>query len=754
MSTLRVKDHPIESVSINVVGDRTSCTVDPANFETPQHERARKRYAARVSAWSTVRQAMANKEIAAIGAGESTSLHTSHAAGARSRLPRRSGPVHFVMLNQPNEKDGSYSMVLETPASTPGLTCALRVHWATSLHMAPLEIIYSPPSLNETYKRRVVVQLPSVVPTPVVETDSGAPSMHEREHDGGRPIVYESLHEREPLGSGWICYMVGVGIGRARAQGFVKLRVNVKPHSASAPGSAADKELHERSVRWIERLQEATEEMTTEAVGQIREVQGALVHGASLRLPLPTIPDHPLLPAGKDLGQQLMLRSVCSGADPQISHMYDELCAIVRSDGDGAAMLSQILPDKDGNDESRPKGFYLVAMDIPGFGRTERAGIEGSLINVKLLSDVIRSLSKQHAFAIVAHAQSAADLLKTLLADPKLASFLVLREADTESLDVDSLHGVLHPTLAPYDPDGSQVMVRATRSLNAVLPQLTFVKFSLEATPTFWNHQLAKEMMAFFRTNNWRGAQPTTGNSSKLALLTRLAGGLNRWKGNPRLEKKVIKEKEKTKARSKDVHALTFSSGGSRFDADADVLPAMDMKGAVSASTLVRENAEVTVARTEALLQPVAAGCTLPDAAPAGSSLPRASPPPPRPPPPAAAQCPIAAPMDVTALAMDGRQRHTSRRDRRSSAPTIPTVGRTSQHVGRHISSDMVMQAAFPGEVGVTTTRTGVATSRREVKPTASKASTARARAAPLGETVHASSTERLRRARRRTAPF
>lgn len=102
------------------------------------------------------------------------------------------------------------------------------------------------------------------------------------------------------------------------------------------------------------------------------------------------------------------------------------------------------------------------------------------------LAELRHSLAKQHAFAIVAHAQGAAALLVAILKEPKLSSFLVLREPDIEMVHFDSLHGVLHPILTPFDPDGPVQLVRAARSLNAVLRSRssTGVKFGLSATPS------------------------------------------------------------------------------------------------------------------------------------------------------------------------------------------------------------------------------------------------------------------------------
>ena len=133
----------------------------------------------------------------------------------------------------------------------------------------------------------------------------------------------------------------------------------------------------------------------------------------------------------------------------------------------------------------------------------------------------------------------------------------IVREPDMRGIDVESLHGVLHPTLAPYDPDGPQALVRATRSLNAVLPQLTFCKFSLTKTPQFYQRELAAQMMSYFRSNNWHGALPSMGNSSMLALLTRLAGGMGLWKGDSKvLAKKAAKEKARVEAKEQEAQEL------------------------------------------------------------------------------------------------------------------------------------------------------------------------------------------------------
>jgi len=478
--------------------------------------------------------------------------------------------VKGLTLNEPNE---GKSYLLRKPG-TSRIMCSITVHWAAELHMAPLQIRYAPPveakpsedKANESadekessgevaqaddhrkeHRRRIVVQL-----APMQTSAKGSAAVTKPppdEVEGGYPLVYEAP-SGETLQSGWVSYVVGTKGGRG--QGLINTAWGNRAKAAGGLES-------ELASRWIDRLQEATEEMVSDAVGQIRDVQAALVYGASQHLSIDQIPSNPQAnPPAKDRGGdgagntfdlRLMLRSVCEGFEPVIHGLYEEMCTIVREQGqDNSRLLTQMFPDKEGNnDENRPKSFYQVALDLPGYGQSDGAPLDAH-VSVKLLTEVIRSLAKVHAFCIVAYAQGAAAMLSALLAEPKLTSFLIVREPDLERLDMESLHGVLHPTLAPYDPDGPQTLVRATRSLNAVLPQLTFCKFSLTKNPQFYQRELATEMMAYFRANNWHGALPTLGNSSMLALLTRLAGGMGAWRGDAKL---MAKRAEKARAKAK-----------------------------------------------------------------------------------------------------------------------------------------------------------------------------------------------------------
>ena len=58
-------------------------------------------------------------------------------------------------------------------------------------------------------------------------------------------------------------------------------------------------------------------------------------------------------------------------------------------------------------------------------------------------------------------------MLSALLAMPKLSSFLIVREPDIEHIDVETLHGILHPTLALCDMESP-----GFRSVRRYLPLL------------------------------------------------------------------------------------------------------------------------------------------------------------------------------------------------------------------------------------------------------------------------------------------
>ena len=85
------------------------------------------------------------------------------------------------------------------------------------------------------------------------------------------------------------------------------------------------------------------------------------------------------------------------------------------------------VDDNDKADLNRPKAFYQVAIDIPGFGSTPGPPHD-TFASAELLAEIVTSLGKEYAFAVVAFQQASSALLTALLAKPRLAAFVLLRE--------------------------------------------------------------------------------------------------------------------------------------------------------------------------------------------------------------------------------------------------------------------------------------------------------------------------------------
>ena len=234
---------------------------------------------------------------------------------------------------------------------------------------------------------------------------------------------------------------------------------------------------------------------------------------------------------------QLMLKSITEGIDNALKELYGEATTLIAAQGGSLEgfMVGQDNSSDDAEkaDANRPRAFYQVAIDVAGFGNTGGSTLP-SFADSEFLTEVITSLGKEYAFAIVAFQQAAISMLTNLLAKPRLCSFLLLREPLIDDLDIDRLHSMLHPTLIPWDPDGNLVHVKTVRNLNSVLPQVSSHKVSLAANPKFYQADLARVMMEWFSSHEWHGAMAGFGDSQKLALLTRLAGGFDAWRGERR----------------------------------------------------------------------------------------------------------------------------------------------------------------------------------------------------------------------------
>ena len=116
----------------------------------------------------------------------------------------------------------------------------------------------------------------------------------------------------------------------------------------------------------------------------------------------------------------------------------------------------------------------------------------------------------------------------------------MLRDPSLEDAQIDGFYGLLHPVLLPYDPEGGTQQLRVGRNMNTVLPQMTSPKFSHKKSPKYFKTEFATDVFKFFEIHEWHGAMRGFGHSEHLALLTRLAGGYDAYRGEKRERRKSV----------------------------------------------------------------------------------------------------------------------------------------------------------------------------------------------------------------------
>lgn len=229
------------------------------------------------------------------------------------------------------------------------------------------------------------------------------------------------------------------------------------------------------------------------------------------------------------------LRTAVTGiANDEIRVVYQTLQKLLLSD---PTLLCPVSEDgansklkKKGNQE-RPQGFFHVAIDLPGYGQTEGSTKMVRTEPRKLIADVIKALAKSHAFALIGASIGAGAIMAALVEQPMLASFVVLQDPFLYS-EAGTFTGVVHPTLIVADRNNLGSPIGVSRQLGRVMSRSAFVEYSSKETPRFFQDRVGKMVLDMFVENNWRGMMKGYGHNHKLALLTKLCGGLNAWKTN------------------------------------------------------------------------------------------------------------------------------------------------------------------------------------------------------------------------------
>ena len=154
----------------------------------------------------------------------------------------------------------------------------------------------------------------------------------------------------------------------------------------------------------------------------------------------------------------VLLRSLAT--DSNISMLYAELVEEIKK-----APAATVLVESD-----EPAGFFQVAIDCPGYGRSE-----GSMSIIRaspaaLVADVVRSLGKQHAFALAGSSQGACAVFDALLERPGLANFAVVREPFGR--DIGRYTNMLQPALLVVDRDDERHPLKTAKQIGAAIPQV------------------------------------------------------------------------------------------------------------------------------------------------------------------------------------------------------------------------------------------------------------------------------------------
>ena len=220
-----------------------------------------------------------------------------------------------------------------------------------------------------------------------------------------------------------------------------------------------------------------------------------------------------------------------------------------------------------------PTDFFHVAIDLPGFGHTKaalqpRRRSGDPIATADFLSEVIKSLGKHYAFCVIAAAEGASAVFSALLAQPNLASFLVMREPAAR--DVESLHCVFQPTLLAIESRSKRAA--EARLMAESLMHGAVQEFSKARTPRYLDREIAHDIQTFLAGRRWRGQLAGFGHSKRRPLLTRLVGGMRMWKGerNFKQEQEAAKQAAAEEAAAAAAAAAALASAEAEAEAEAE----------------------------------------------------------------------------------------------------------------------------------------------------------------------------------------
>ena len=353
--------------------------------------------------------------------------------------------------------------------------------------------------------------------------------------DAPTPVVFDTADTRGFTTNGWVVYAPdfykrpGVDAAAQAVTYMAKTQDLLDREAAKMDRQAAAN----RAARmlWLNRLAQQTDLRVQAALGTVGDVVQMLLHGASRRAPLSELATMYFEARGVDPAtcdrSYLLIQDVSSDViNPKIAEVYGQVQEFIHED---AARLERLRANgqfelQGGqaaiiDDSRQPESLFQVAIDPP------------SDLSLAVVEEIIATLGKRHAYAIVGSGQMVAPLLTTVVDQEKLTSYIILKDPDMPSMPaklLNTLHTIMQPTLVLMDWEDAPPQSRATaRLLEATLSNYSCPTLPHPAHPK----DMAREIISFLRASSWMGSLPTNGTDPDRPVLTRMTGGIFKWRG-------------------------------------------------------------------------------------------------------------------------------------------------------------------------------------------------------------------------------
>jgi len=170
-------------------------------------------------------------------------------------------------------------------------------------------------------------------------------------------------------------------------------------------------------------------------------------------------------------------------------------------------------------------GFYHVAIDCPGYGRSVGSRQIVRSYPGALLAAVVQSLGKAAAYCLVGSSQGACAVLNAVLERADLTHYAAVCHPVGHAPA--RYTAIQQPVLLAFDVEDQGHPVSVGRIMKKHLPLPHYFEFAASSEPDWLARNFARELLAMFAA--YPPVYNKTGQSSRLPDLTRLAGGLLAW---------------------------------------------------------------------------------------------------------------------------------------------------------------------------------------------------------------------------------